>query len=192
MIRIRISQDAIGFLGHLGTVLAHVQPAFNQHLQVLFHQAVLQPLFLKPVALHGIVVTQWQDPALGLIGLHTVGPSLLIKLVQILLQSLPALQQINTLAQSGVICRLTEGAFVPLSKSSIKTCTSLLKQFMEHNLRTSGPNTESWGKALATSYQLNVTPFATTLLVQLFSQIFSSPRVHQSKPRTASSSRRML
>ncbi|KAK4830127.1 LOW QUALITY PROTEIN: hypothetical protein QYF61_008554 [Mycteria americana] len=51
------SQDAIGLLGHLGTLLAHIQPAVNQHPQVLFLQAAFQPLFPKPVALHGVVVT---------------------------------------------------------------------------------------------------------------------------------------
>ncbi|KAK4812225.1 hypothetical protein QYF61_011247 [Mycteria americana] len=45
------SQDAIGLLGHLGTLLAHIQPAINQRSQVLFHQAAFQPLFLKSVAL---------------------------------------------------------------------------------------------------------------------------------------------
>ncbi|KAK4821862.1 hypothetical protein QYF61_004339 [Mycteria americana] len=39
------SQDAIGFLGHLGTLLAHIQPAVSQHPQVLLCQAAFQPLF---------------------------------------------------------------------------------------------------------------------------------------------------
>ncbi|KAK4827680.1 hypothetical protein QYF61_020814, partial [Mycteria americana] len=47
------SQDAIGFLGHLGTLLPHIQAAVNQHPQVLFHSAAFQPLFPKPVVLHG-------------------------------------------------------------------------------------------------------------------------------------------
>ncbi|KAK4824378.1 hypothetical protein QYF61_014038 [Mycteria americana] len=64
------SQDAIGLLGYLGTLLAHIQPA-----------AAFQPLFPKPVALHGVVVTQVQSP--------------------------PTLKQINTSAQLGVICKLT-------------------------------------------------------------------------------------
>ncbi|KAF1415053.1 Prolyl endopeptidase, partial [Spheniscus mendiculus] len=66
-------QDAIGLLGHLGTLLAHVQPAVDQHPQVLFRQAAFQPLFPKPVALHGVVVAKVQDPALGLVEPHTVG-----------------------------------------------------------------------------------------------------------------------
>ncbi|KAK4825874.1 hypothetical protein QYF61_003148 [Mycteria americana] len=104
------SQDAIGFLGHLGTLLAHVQLAVNQHPQVLFCQAAFQPLFPKPVALHGVVVSQVQDLALGLVKPHTIdlGPSIQP------VQSLPILKQINTPTQLGVICKLTEGALDPL------------------------------------------------------------------------------
>jgi len=108
------SQDAVGPLGHLGTLLAHVQPAVNQHPQVFFCWAAFQPLTPKPVVLHGVVVTQVQDPAFGLAKPHTVdlGPS--IQPVQIPLQSLPTLKQIDTPTQLGVICKLTEGALIPL------------------------------------------------------------------------------
>ncbi|KAK4810920.1 hypothetical protein QYF61_013328 [Mycteria americana] len=67
------SQDAIGFLGHLGTLLAHIQAAVNKHPQVLLCQAAFQPLFPKPVALHGVAVAQVQDLALGLVEPHTIG-----------------------------------------------------------------------------------------------------------------------
>ncbi|KAK4825213.1 hypothetical protein QYF61_025141 [Mycteria americana] len=108
------SQDAVGFLGHLGTLLAHIQPAIDQYPQVLLCWAAFQPLFPKPVVLHGVVVTQVQDPALGLVKPHTIdlGPS--IQPVQVPLQSLPTLKQINTPTQLGVICKLTEGALDPL------------------------------------------------------------------------------
>ncbi|KAK4819924.1 hypothetical protein QYF61_015299 [Mycteria americana] len=107
------SQDAIGFLGHLGTLLAHIQAAVNQHAQVLLCWAAFQPLFPKPVALHGAVVTQVQDLALGLVKPHTIGPSPLIQPDQVPLQTLPTLKQINTPTQLGVICKLTEGALDP-------------------------------------------------------------------------------
>ncbi|KAK4832009.1 hypothetical protein QYF61_020447 [Mycteria americana] len=108
------SQDAIGLLGHLGTLLAHIQLAVSQHPQVLFCWAAFQPLFPKPVALHGVVVTQAQDLALGLVKPHTIdlGPS--IQPVQVPLQSLPTLKQINTPTQLGVICKLTESVLDPL------------------------------------------------------------------------------
>ncbi|KAK4808474.1 hypothetical protein QYF61_005791 [Mycteria americana] len=111
------SQDAIGFLGHLGTLPAvnqhpqtAVQPAVNQHPQVLFCQAAFQPLFPKPVTLHGVVVTQVQDPTLDLVKPHTIDLGPLIQPIQIPLQSLPTLKQIDTPAQFGVICKLTESA----------------------------------------------------------------------------------
>ncbi|KAK4821603.1 hypothetical protein QYF61_025180 [Mycteria americana] len=107
------SQDAIGFLGHLGTLLAHIQVAVNQHPQVLLCWAAFQPLFPKPVALHGVVVAQVQDLALGLVEPHTIDLGPLIQPVWVPLQSLPTLQQINTPTQLGVICKLTEGALDP-------------------------------------------------------------------------------
>ncbi|KAK4814264.1 hypothetical protein QYF61_012819 [Mycteria americana] len=107
------SQDAIGFLGHLGTLLAHIQAAVNKHPQVLFCLAAFQPPFPKPVALHGVVVAQVQDLALGLVKPHTIDLGPLIQPVQVPLQSLPTLKQINTPAKLGVICRLTEGALDP-------------------------------------------------------------------------------
>ncbi|KAK4815596.1 hypothetical protein QYF61_004811 [Mycteria americana] len=107
------SQDAIGLLGHLGTLLTHIQAAGNQHPEVLFCWAAFQPLFPKPVALHGVAVTQVQDLALGLVEPHTIGPSPSIQPVQVPLQSLPTLKQINTPAQLGVICKLTQGALDP-------------------------------------------------------------------------------
>ncbi|KAK4810547.1 hypothetical protein QYF61_004510 [Mycteria americana] len=80
------SQDAIGFLGHLGTLLAHIQAAVNQHSQ---------------------------DLALGLVKPHTIDLSPSNQPVQVPLQSLPPLKQINTPTQLGVICKLTEGALDP-------------------------------------------------------------------------------
>ena len=70
-------------LAFLATLLAHIQVAVNQHSQVLFCQAAFQPLFPEPVALHGVVVAQVQDLALGLVEPHTIGPSPLIQPVQI-------------------------------------------------------------------------------------------------------------
>ncbi|KAK4833077.1 hypothetical protein QYF61_027739 [Mycteria americana] len=77
------SQDTIGLLGHLGTLLAHIQAAVNQHPQVLFCLSAFQPLFPKPVALHGVIVTQVQDLALGLVKPHTIGLGPSIQPVQV-------------------------------------------------------------------------------------------------------------
>ncbi|KAK4816001.1 hypothetical protein QYF61_010869 [Mycteria americana] len=102
------SHDAIGLLGPLGTLLAHIQLAVDQHPQALFHQAAFQPLFSKPVVLHGVLVVQVQDLALGLVEPYIIGLGPLIRPVQIPLQSLPPLKQINTPTQLGVVCKLTE------------------------------------------------------------------------------------
>lgn len=52
-------------------------------------------------------LTQEQDAALGLAEPHAVGLGLVIQQIQILLQSLPILQQINNPAQLGVVFKLT-------------------------------------------------------------------------------------
>lgn len=65
-------------------------------------RAAFQPLFAKPVALHGVVVSRVRDPALGLVEPHTAGLGPSIQPAQSPLQSLPARQQINTPAQPGV------------------------------------------------------------------------------------------
>lgn len=49
-------QNVIGLLGHLGTLLAHVHLAANKHPQNPFCLVDFQPLFPKPVLLHGVVV----------------------------------------------------------------------------------------------------------------------------------------
>ncbi|KAK4830578.1 hypothetical protein QYF61_011756 [Mycteria americana] len=77
------SQDAIGFLGHLGTLLAHIQAAVNQHPQVFLCRAAFQPLFPKSVALHGIAVAQVQDLALSLVEPHAIDLGPLIQPVQV-------------------------------------------------------------------------------------------------------------
>ena len=78
-----LPQDAIGFLGHLGTPSAHVQPSANQHPQVCFLYTVFQPLCPKPVALPGVVVAEVQHLKLGLVGLHHICLSPVIQPVQI-------------------------------------------------------------------------------------------------------------
>lgn len=108
---IQARKDVTGLLSHLGTLLAHIQPAANIHTQLLFCWAAFQPLYPQPVGLPGVVVTQVKDPALCLVGPHTIGLDLS---TQTPLQSLHTLLQNSTPAQLGVICKLTEGALDPL------------------------------------------------------------------------------
>jgi len=102
--------QAIGLLGHLGTLLAHVQPSINQYPQVHFLCTVFQPLCSKLVVLPGVVVAKVQDPAFDFVEPHPIGFSSAIQPVQIPLQGLTTLRQINTSSQLGVICKLGEGA----------------------------------------------------------------------------------
>jgi len=69
------SQDGIGLLSHLGTLLAHVQLYIDQRSLVYFFYTVFQPLCSKPVDLSGVVVAKVQDPALGLVELNPTGLS---------------------------------------------------------------------------------------------------------------------
>ncbi|TRZ25745.1 hypothetical protein HGM15179_001331 [Zosterops borbonicus] len=64
----------------------------------------------QPVAVFGVDMTQGQDSALGLAEPQTIalGPS--IQPVRTSLKRLPTLQQINTSAQLGVICKMITGA----------------------------------------------------------------------------------
>jgi len=75
-----------------------IQTAEKQHCWV-------KPLFPKPVALHGVVVTQVQHPALGLVEPHTAGLSPSIQPVQIPLQSLPTVTaEVLPLEKRGIAC----------------------------------------------------------------------------------------
>ncbi|KAK4827693.1 LOW QUALITY PROTEIN: hypothetical protein QYF61_020827 [Mycteria americana] len=154
------SQDAVGFLGHLGTLPAHVQPAVNQHPQVLLCQAAFQPLFPKPVVLHGVVVTQVQDLALGLVEPHTIDPGPSIQPVWVSLTFLPSsrLTLPHNLVSSANLLR---AYLIPSSRSLIKIFNS------------TASNTEPWGTLLVTGCQLDLTPFTTTLWAQPSSQFFT-------------------
>ncbi|KAK4816774.1 hypothetical protein QYF61_022772 [Mycteria americana] len=109
---------SLDMLQHLNVSLVVRGPKLNTVLEAAF-----QPLFPKPVALHGVAVAQVQDLALGRVKPHTIGLGPSIQPVQVPLQSLPTLQQINTPTQLGVICKLTEGAldpFIQITDKDIK------------------------------------------------------------------------
>lgn len=65
-----------------GHNLAHVHLAVDQHPEVLFHRTDFQPLFPKPAASHGVVMTKVHDLALCLVEPHTICHSPLIQPVQ--------------------------------------------------------------------------------------------------------------
>ena len=76
----------------MGKLLTHIQLAVNQNPKVFLCQTIFQPHFSKPVALHGIVVTQVQQLALGLV------ECLVIELVYFLFRS-------DYITDSSLICR---------------------------------------------------------------------------------------
>ncbi|PKU44635.1 hypothetical protein llap_5071 [Limosa lapponica baueri] len=155
-------QDAVGLLGHLGTLLAHIHPAVDQHPQVLFHLAA--PATLPPAwTVQGVGVTQVQDLALGFDEPHTIGLGPLIQPAQIPLQTLPTLKQINTPTQLGFICKLTEVHSILSSRSLIKM------------LKGTGPSTKPWRTPLMTGHQLDLTPFTTILWAQPPASFFFNP-----------------
>ncbi|KAJ7425001.1 hypothetical protein WISP_25843 [Willisornis vidua] len=118
-------QDAIGPLGHLGTQLTHDQPAVTQHLELLLCWVTSQLLISKPVAIHGVVVTQEQDLALCLIEPHIISLSpsdnQALNTVNIICvndtcpdPSAKPFYHPREQQSSLVSCKLTEGALIPL------------------------------------------------------------------------------
>jgi len=67
-------QDAIGFLGHKGTVLAHGNPAVHQDPQVPFPYAALQQVGSQALRGTGVVLTQMQDSTLALVVFNYISP----------------------------------------------------------------------------------------------------------------------
>jgi len=90
---------------------------------MIFCRTALQPLLPIPVSFDGIVVTQVQDLAFGLVETHTVGLGSSVQPDQIPLQSLPSLEKVDSPPQLGVICKLTEGtlnALIQIINKDIK------------------------------------------------------------------------
>lgn len=102
-----VGQDATGLVDHLGPLPAHLWLAADQCPQVLFSLAAFQPLFPKPVPLHGTAVTQAQQLALSLVECHASGRDPSIQPIQSPLLSY--LQADNTPTQFGVIYKPNDG-----------------------------------------------------------------------------------
>ncbi|KAK4816403.1 LOW QUALITY PROTEIN: hypothetical protein QYF61_016720 [Mycteria americana] len=151
---------SLDVLQHLSVSLVVTGPKPN---------TVFKSLFPKPVALHGVVVTQVWDPAPSLVEPHIIGLVPSIQPVQIPLVFLPS-------SRSTLLPNLVSSANL-LRVHSICLARSLIKI-----LNRTGPNTEPWGTSLVTGRQLDLTPFTTTLWAQPSSQHFTQQRVHPSKP----------
>jgi len=117
------AQDKVGFLGCECTLVAHVQLFIHQYPQVLLSRVGLDPFIPQPVLIVGVVLTQVQDLALGLVEPHEVHTGPLLKLVQVPLDGIPSFWCVNCTTQLGVICKLAEGA-LDLTKSLMKVLYS--------------------------------------------------------------------
>ncbi|RMC04400.1 hypothetical protein DUI87_19221 [Hirundo rustica rustica] len=100
-------QDAIGLLGHQGTLLAHVQSVVDHYPQVPFHLSTVQSHRPQPIKVQDVIVAKMQDSALGLIKLHLIGLCPSIQPFKVSLQSPPTFQQIDTRSQLTVIHKFT-------------------------------------------------------------------------------------
>ena len=107
------SQDAIGLLGHPGTLMAHARPSVNLHPRGTFPPGFLPATLAQACS----VVWGCCDPsaelALLLVELHTIGLTQTAQPVQVPLQNLPALKEISPPTQPDVVGNLTEGALNP-------------------------------------------------------------------------------
>ncbi|PKU47282.1 wd repeat-containing protein hypothetical protein [Limosa lapponica baueri] len=108
---------------------------------------MLLTVFPKLVSLHGIVVTQVQDLAFGLVEPHTVGLSPSIQPVQIPRRTFLPITRSTLLPNLVLFANLLRVYLIPLSRSLMKV------------LNRTGPNTEPWGTPLVTSCQLDLTLF---------------------------------
>ena len=134
-------------LGHLGTLLAYDQLAVSWHPQILLQCTAFQPVFLKPVVLHGVVVTKASDPSLGLVNAYTIGLS----------PSIPAVH---------ISWHFQDRHFLP-SWCLLQTCWICSQppiQIIIKILNRIGPSSNPWGAPLMTGQQLDLTQFATTPL----------------------------
>lgn len=107
-------------LAFFATLLAHIQ-LLSTSTQESLHAEQLSSHPCPRLELQGVAETQVQDVAFGFIEPPAVVLSLLIESVQVSLKSLPALEQINTPNQSGVICKLSEGCFISFSPASFQS-----------------------------------------------------------------------
>jgi len=145
------AHDTVGFLDCKGTLPGHIELLVNQHPQVLYLRAALNPFSTQPVFVLGTAMTLVQDLALGLAELHEVHTGPPLKPVQAPVDGIPSLQCVDCTSQLGVIGKLTAGALSPTAHAIDKVVNS------------TGPNTNQ-------RYNFYKNIFNTqTMYVQLFS-----------------------
>ncbi|KAK4827409.1 hypothetical protein QYF61_017839 [Mycteria americana] len=101
-----------------GTLLTHIEPAVNQHPQVPFCRAALQPLLSQSVLVPRMTLSQVQNLAFGLVKFHPIND------FPIPLQGILSLKGVISTSQFG-ISKLANGAF--------NSCIQFVDKYIEQN-----------------------------------------------------------
>jgi len=109
--------------------VAHVQLFIHQYLQVLLGRAALKLFIPQPLLIVGVVLTQVQDLALGLIEPHEVHTGPLLELVQVPLDDLRP--------SGGLTAPLSLVSSADLLEDALDLAKSLMKM-----LHSTSPNTD--------------------------------------------------
>jgi len=129
--------------------------------------------------LHGVVVTQVQDPARGLGEPHRADLGPWIQPVQTPVQSLPALRQADTAALIRVICKLAEGAL------------DLLTQIMDKDTKPDRPQSRAPGNTARDRPPAGFNSIPYNSLGSAISQFSTQRSVRPPTPPAAGFCRRM-
>ena len=99
------------YWGHYqSTLLNSIEPVVNQHLQIPFCRAALQPLLSRFVLVPGVTPTQMQNLAFGLVKFHAINHCPVLQSIQNPLQALIP-QESLSISQFYIISNLADGAF---------------------------------------------------------------------------------
>ncbi|PKU46224.1 hypothetical protein llap_3448 [Limosa lapponica baueri] len=104
-------EDAIGLVGHKGTLLPHGHPVVHQDSQVFFHKAALQHVSPQPVLVQEVIPPQVQHPRLALVEFHQVPLCPTLQPVQVSLYGSTAFSCVSHSSQFRIINKLAEGPF---------------------------------------------------------------------------------
>ena len=123
-------QDAVCPLGCQGTLLTHIEPAVDQHPQIPFCRAALQPLLSQSVLVPGVTLSQMQNLTFVLVKFHAIDDCPMLQSIQVPLQGLLSLRRVNSTSQFGIVSKLANGAF--------NSCMQIIDQNIEWNWPQNG------------------------------------------------------
>ncbi|PKU46836.1 hypothetical protein llap_2809 [Limosa lapponica baueri] len=111
-------QDAIGLLGHKGTLLAHGHSVVHQDSQVFFHRAALQQVSPQPLLVHGVIAPQVQHPTLFPVESHKVPLCPTLQPVQVSVHGGTAFWCVSHPSRFCIISKLAEGTLYPFIQAT--------------------------------------------------------------------------